>query len=128
MDDIAERGICMKFENTGLESMQIDLNQLTHIMEQHGMVLAGQWDYERVTYDRKFELKEGIYYLRIFGFAAKGDVGAEDALIELMAPLLGKHYYPHGVEYGDNEYFPESLVQTCEKLLTDIKGEILYYV
>lgn len=128
MDDIAERGMCMKFENTGLESMQIDLNQLTHIMEQHGMVLAGQWDYERVTYDRKFELKEGIYYLRIFGFAAKGDVGAEDALIELMAPLLGKHYYPHGVEYGDNEYFPESLVQTCEKLLTDIKGEILYYV
>ncbi len=128
MDDIAERGMCMKFENTGLEGMQIDLNQLTHIMEQHGMVLAGQWDYERVTYDRKFELKEGIYYLRIFGFAAKGDVGAEDALIELMAPLLGKHYYPHGVEYGDNEYFPESLVQTCEKLLTDIKGEILYYV
>lgn len=128
MDDIAERGMCMKFENTGLEGMQIDLNQLTHIMEQHGMVLAGQWDYQRVTYDRKFELKEGIYYLRIFGFAAKGDVGAEDALIELMAPLLGKHYYPHGVEYGDNEYFPESLVQTCEKLLTDIKGEILYYV
>ena len=128
MDDIAERGMCMKFENTGLEGMQIDLNQLTHIMEQHGMVLAGQWDYERVTYDRKFELKEGIYYLRIFGFAAKGDVGAEDALIELMPPLLGKHYYPHGVEYGDDEYFPESLVQTCEKLLTDIKGEILYYV
>lgn len=127
-DNTAERGTYMKFENTGLDGTHVDLNQLTHIMEQNGMVLAGQWDYERVTYDRKFELKEGVYYLRVFGFAIKGDVGAEDAVIELMTPLLGKHYYPHGVEYGNDEYFPESLVQTCEKLLANIKAETLHYV
>lgn len=127
-DNTAERGTYMKFEDTGLDGTHVDLNQLTHIMEQHSMVLAGQWDYERVTYDRKFELKEGVYYLRVFGFAVKGDIGAEDAVIELMTPLLGKHYYPHGVEYGDDEYFPESLVQTCEKLLADIKAETLHYV
>jgi len=127
-DNTAERGTYMKFENTGLDGTHVDLNQLTHIMEQNGMVLAGQWDYERVTYDRKFELKEGVYYLRVFGFAVKGDVGAEDAVIELMTPLLGKHYYPHGVEYGNDEYFPESLVQTCEKLLANIKAETLHYV
>ncbi len=117
----------MKIENTGLENTQIDLNQLTYIMEQHGMVLAGQWDYERVTYDRKFELKEGVYYLRVFGFAVKGDVGADDALIELMTPLLGKYYYPHGVEYGENEYYPESLVKSCETLLAEIKAEMVQY-
>lgn len=118
----------MKFENTGLEKLQIDLNQLSHVMEEHGMVLGGQWDYERVTYDRKFNLKEGVYYLRVFGVAVKGDVGADDALIELMTPALGKYYYPHGVEYGDDEYFPESLVKSCERILSDIKAELMHFV
>lgn len=128
MTEMQEGSFFMKFENIGLEKTQIDLNRLTYIMEEHGMVLAGQWDYERVTYDRKFELKEGVYYLRVFGFAVQGDVGTDDATIELMTPILGKHYYPHGVEYGDNEYYPESLVKTCEKLLADIKADMVHYI
>jgi hypothetical protein len=40
-----------------------------------------------------------------------------------MTPLLGKHYYPHGVEYGEGENFPESLVNQCKKILSDIKAE-----
>ncbi|UII57281.1 YugN-like family protein [Cytobacillus spongiae] len=114
----------MKFENTGLESFKADLNRLDEVMSKHGLVREGQWDYERVTYDRKFDLKEGIFYLRVFGFAAEGDVGAHRAVIQLMTPLLGKHYYPHGVEYGEGETFPNSLVSQCEKLLADIKNEV----
>lgn len=114
----------MKFEMTGLEALKADLNRLDEAMLQHGLVREGQWDYERVTYDRKFELKEGVYYLRIRGFAVEGDVGARKATIQLMTPLLGKHYYPHGVEYGDGEHFPSALINQCERILSNVKADI----
>ncbi|CAM3406465.1 YugN family protein [Cytobacillus oceanisediminis] len=117
----------MKFENTGLENKKADLTRLDEVMLSHGLVREGQWDYERVTYDRKFELKEGVFYLRVFGYAVEGDVGAHKALIQLMTPLLGKHYYPHGVEYGEGETFPKSLLNQCEKILADIKTEIDHF-
>ncbi|MBP2239998.1 hypothetical protein J2Z40_000551 [Cytobacillus eiseniae] len=114
----------MKFENTGLEKMKADLNRLDDLMDSYGLVRAGQWDYERVTYDRKFVLKEGTYYLRVFGYASEGDVGADEAVIQLMTPALGKHYYPHGVEYGEDEVYPKTLVSQCEKILANVSAEI----
>lgn len=114
----------MKFENLGYEKVKADLRQLDDIMSEHGLVRAEQWDYERVAYDKKFELKEGVFYLRVLGYAVEGDVGANRAVIQLLTPLLGKHYYPHGVEYGEGEDFPKSLVSQCEKTLTDVKAKI----
>jgi len=114
----------MKFENVGLESVKADLNRLDEVMLDHGLVREGQWDYERVTYDRKFILKEGTFYLRVFGYAVEGDVGAHKATVHLMTPLLGKHYYPHGVEYGESETFPKGLISQCEKLLNEVKVEV----
>lgn len=116
-------GNTMHFTETGFEEIKVDLNRLDDIMESHGLVRAGQWDYERVTYDRKFEIREGIFYLRLQGLAVEGDVGKHDAVIQLMTPLLGKHYYPHGVEYGEGETFPKHLITSCEKLLNDVKKE-----
>ncbi|MBS4207747.1 YugN family protein [Bacillus sp. FJAT-50079] len=113
----------MRFENSGIESLKVDLKRLDEIMDHNGMIRAGQWDYERVTYDHKFQIKEGIYYFRIQGYAVQGDVGANDAVIQLMTPLLGKHYYPHGVEYGEDEFFPEQLVKKCNQMLKKIKEE-----
>lgn len=117
----------MKFENKGFTGLKAELNRLDDCMLEYGLVREGQWDYERVTYDRKFELKEGIFYLRIQGYAVEGDVGAGKALIQLMTPLLGKYYYPHGVEYGEGESFPKSLVVQCEKILTELKSEIVHF-
>jgi YugN-like family len=114
----------MRFENTGLETIKADLNRLDEIMDDHGLVRAEQWDYERVNYDRKFVLKEEIFYLRVQGYTVEGDVGAHRGIIQLMSPLLGKHYYPHGVEYGEGENFPPTLVKQCEKILADVKAEI----
>ncbi|MDE3838392.1 hypothetical protein C0966_03195 [Bacillus methanolicus] len=114
----------MKFENTGLEGLKADLNYLDDVMSNFNFVREGQWDYERVTYDRKFELKEGTFYLRVFGFAVEGDVDTHKATIQLMTPLLGKYYYPHGVEYGEGENFPKTLVSQCEKILAGVKVEI----
>lgn len=113
----------MQFENTGIETLKLDLEQLDLIMEKNRMIRAGQWDYERVTYDHKFQIKEGIFYFRIQGYAVEGDVGADQALIQLLPPILGKHYYPHGVEYGEDEHFPEHLVKQCNQMISSIYEE-----
>ncbi|UNL86005.1 YugN family protein [Priestia koreensis] len=114
----------MKFEKTGLEDQTIELSYLDDIMKDVGLVRAGQWDYERVTYDKKIEIQDDVYYLRVQGYAVAGDVGARHAFIKLLPPLLGKHYYPHGVEYGEGETFPSSLVKQCEKTLKQAYEEI----
>jgi len=114
----------MKFENTGLDNKKAELNRLDELMLANKLVREGQWDYERVTYDRKFDIKEGVYYLRIFGTAVEGDVGANKAVIQLKTPVLGKYYYPHGVEYGEDENFPKSLISQCEQILSEVNKEI----
>ncbi|WP_409305303.1 YugN family protein [Peribacillus sp. SCS-155] len=114
----------MKFESFGFENVTADLNWLDELMPEHGLIRAEQWDYERVSFDRKFELKEGVFYLRVLGYATEGDVGAHKAVIQLMTPLLGKHYYPHGIEYGEGEHFPPTLVKQCEKILGSIKAKL----
>lgn len=114
----------MYFENTGLEDIRVDFGLLEDIMSSHGLTKEGQWDYERVTFDRKFDVREGRYYLRVFGFATEGDIDAGDATVKVLKPVLGKYYYPFGVEYGEDEHFPEHLVKTCAEILKKIKSEI----
>lgn len=114
----------MEFTNTKIEDIVVDFTRLTEVMESHRFVLAGQWDYDRVTYDYKFEVLQHVYYLRIRGIAVKGDIGSQHAKVKLLAPLLGKHYYPHGVEYGADEIFPTNVLQKSEQLLQNIEKEL----
>lgn len=117
----------MRFENTGLENLKAELNRLDEVMLEHGLVRAEQWDYERASYDRKFELKDGVFYLRVQGYAIEGDIGAHRATLQLLTPILGKHYYPHGVEYGEDEQFPSSLVKQCDAILAAVAKDILIF-
>ena len=114
----------MEFENTGLENTRADVQVITDIMNKYDLISEGAWDYERITYDRKFIIREGVYYLRVFGYAVSGDIDANDAMVQLIKPVLGKHYYPHGIEYGEEEVFPEHLVKTCLEILTSVKAEL----
>ncbi|MEH6944988.1 YugN family protein [Bacillus sp. JJ722] len=114
----------MRFENTGIQDFKADLTRLDEVMEENGLIRSEQWDYERANYDRKFELKEGVYYLRVQAYAIEGDVGAHRAIMQLLTPLLGKHYYPHGIEYGSAENFPHTLVKQCEQILEKVSNEI----
>ncbi|MFC7363670.1 MULTISPECIES: YugN family protein [Bhargavaea] len=117
----------MYFENTGIEGVAADLQLLDDIMNKHGLIRAEQWDYERVSYDKKIVIKEGTYYLRVFGYTTDGDVGARDAVINLKKPVIGKHYYPHGVEYGEDEYFPDYLLENCTQTLLALKEDLKPY-
>lgn len=114
----------MRIENTGIEKLRLDLNVLDDLLPKFGLIRAGQWDYERVTYDRKIVLNEHVYYLRVQGYAIEGDVGAHDAFIQLKVPILGKYYYPHGVEYGEDENFPKALVNRCREILQDAYDQL----
>jgi hypothetical protein len=117
----------MYFENTGIEGVAADLQLLDDIMNKHGLIRAEQWDYERVSYDKKIVIKEGTYYLRVFGYTTDGDVGARDAVINLKKPVIGKHYYPHGVEYGEDENFPDYLLENCTQTLLAVKEDLKPY-
>lgn len=116
----------MKLENTGLEDTVIDIVPLNHIMGKHAFILGESWDYERVTYDYKVNSQEKnvTYFIRIQGEAIEGDVDKKDAVIKLKAPILGKHYYPHGIEYGEDENFPKNLVERANSLVLKVKEEI----
>lgn len=114
----------MYIENTGIETLILDLNALDDILPQYGLIRPGAWDYERVTYDRKIVLNDHVYYLRVQGVAIEGDIGAQEATIQLKVPILGKHYYPHGVEYGEDENFPKALVNQCRKILEAAYSEL----
>lgn len=114
----------MYFENTGLEDKVADLVILDEIMRKHGLIRATGWDFERITWDRKFVVPEGTYYLRVFGVATEGDIGANDAIIKILKPVLGKHYFPHGVEYGDDELWATNVVNQSKNILASLDTEI----
>lgn len=119
----------MKIEVPGIQDSIVDLKPLDHLMGKHAFIRAGQWDYERVTYDYKIGSKEKniTYYIRIQGVAVEGDVDRRDAVIKLMTPLLAKHYYPHGLEYGEEENFPQSLIERATTLVKKVQEEIEQY-
>ncbi|GGA97704.1 hypothetical protein ERX37_04225 [Macrococcus hajekii] len=114
----------MVFDNSGIENIVADQNIIQHVMNKHGLNLGGHWDYERVTYDLKYQIEEGIYYLRIPGYAVEGDVGARNATLQMMDPYLGKHYYPTGIEYGEDEYFPPAVVEHCKRTIISISNDL----
>src|SRR5690625_1062421 len=116
----------MRLENTGIDDMLVDVKPLSYIMGNHAFIKGEQWDYERITYDYKIGTEEkGItYYIRIQGYAVEGDIDRKDAVVKLLTPLLGKHYYPHGIEYGDEENFPKSIVKRAHKLVKNAAEEV----
>lgn len=114
----------MSFENVGLADLEVKFSVLQLAAESVGFVFASQWDYERVTFDYKIPGNEEnvTYYLRVQGYAIEGEVPDPDAKIKLLNPILGKHYYPHGVEY--DEEFSKNITDKCTKKLEELKEKI----
>lgn len=120
----------MKLENTGIDNKVIDIHALNRIMGNHAFILGESWDYDRVTYDYKIKSQEKnvTFYIRIQGEAIEGDVDSRTAIIKLKTPLLGKHYYPHGIEYGEDENFPKNIVERAKQLVIDANKDIEDYL
>lgn len=123
-----EGDLQMYIEDTGMKGLVADLKVMEEIMLKNNLVLEGQWDYERVTFDKKYVIREGTYYLRIFGELVEGDIDGRKATVRLKQPVLGKYYYPFGVEYGEDEEFPASLVKDCELTVKSVYDELKQYI
>lgn len=119
----------MRLENTGIEDTVIDVKPLSFLMGNHAFIKGEQWDYERITYDYKMASPEKniTYYIRIQGYAIEGDIDRGDAVVKLLTPLLGKHYYPHGIEYGEEENFPNSLIERATNLVKNAAKDVEQY-
>lgn len=111
----------MNFNEFEIHNTTIDLNIFQEMLEKLNFVCEGGWDYERIIYDYKFQDEDNTYYLRIPAQAIHGDIGSGHALLEILTPFIGKHYYPHGLEYGDDEIIPEKIIGRCEIQLKKIK-------
>ncbi|HET7658145.1 MAG TPA: YugN family protein [Bacillales bacterium] len=111
----------MYFKESNIAGKIVRFADLEKVMYTLEMIRGGQWDWERVTYDHKFENRDtgDIYYLRVQGVAVKGEIEQSDAEIQLKTPILGHHYYPHGIEY--DEEFPDVLVRKCNEKLSQLK-------
>lgn len=118
----------MKLENTGIEDTVMDVKPLSLLMGNNAFIKGEQWDYERITYDYKIGSPEKniTYYIRIQGYAIEGDIDVGNAVVKLLTPILGKHYYPHGIEYGEEE-FSESLIERAYSLIGRVKDDIEKY-
>ncbi|WP_280769111.1 YugN family protein [Salipaludibacillus daqingensis] len=108
----------MKFEETGLEGIIIEFQALEEIMEAAGF--DNQFDYERITFDYKMidQVYDHIYYLRVPAHVEDGELPSPYSTVKMMVPYVGKHYYPHGVEY--DEEFPKHIVDKCTKRLENL--------
>ncbi|WP_017753596.1 YugN family protein [Calidifontibacillus oryziterrae] len=116
----------MRFEGTGIEDKVVDISVLEKVLGEVGLLKREQWDFERVSFDKKFELLDTkeVFYLRVQGYAVEGNVDSKHAKIKLLTPLLGKHYYPHGVEYGEGEDFPSSVVEKAKAILEKVSQQL----
>lgn len=117
----------MQFENTGIEGTVVPFPELEQIMEAVGFIRGGSWDYEHATYDFKFEEAHTghVYYLRVPAVAIKGDIEQRSCVVKLGFPYVGRHYYPHGVEY--NEEFPDHVLSTSKDRLTALSNALKAY-
>ncbi|MGE5702704.1 MAG: YugN family protein [Clostridia bacterium] len=88
----------MVIKETGLNGKEALLVDMDTYMHDLGFV-RWAWDYQHATYDYKLVEKGTTYYLRIQANAVEGRLEESHALLRLDEPFMGKHIFPHGVDY-----------------------------
>jgi hypothetical protein len=104
----------MVIKETGIGGKEGFLSDLDHIMSELGFV-RWAWDYNHATYDCKFEDKGSSYFLRIQANAVAGKLEDPHALLQLEEPYMGKHLFPHGLDYDTP--VPDSVQQAAKRKL-----------
>lgn len=115
----------MKIEGTGLEGKEMMLEDLDYNMEELGF-LRWSWDYKRATYDYKYvDHKSGeTIYLRVPCVAVEGEIedGANHSVLQLEEPYIGRHTYPHGLDYEYN--FPNHIMDNVKRKLKALNDRL----
>lgn len=111
----------MVMEDSGLEGYENTFDAIDPVMKKLGFYPS--WDYHKIAYDYKLEERGHApdYYIRI-PCKVTGTVEMPDCELEFRAPVLFKHYYPHGINY-DAE-IPQNLQKKAAALVEKVKERL----
>lgn len=102
----------MVIKDTGIGTKEVFFADLEHYMSDLGFD-RGAWDYKHATYDYKIQDKGNVFYLRIEANVAQGKLEDTHAVLKLEDPYMGKHLFPHGLDYDFP--IPDSVIQTAKR-------------
>lgn len=104
----------MVIKDTGIGTKEVFFADLEHYMSELGFD-RGAWDYNHATYDYKIQDKGNVFYLRIQANVTEGKLEDSHAVLKLEDPYMGKHLFPHGLDYDFP--IPDAVVQTAKRKL-----------
>jgi len=104
----------MVIKETGIGNKEVFLADLDHLMSDLGFV-RWAWDYNHATYDFKIQDKENTYFLRVEANVVQGKLEDPHTLLKLEEPYMGKHLFPHGLDYDAS--IPDNVMQTAKRKL-----------
>jgi hypothetical protein len=109
--------------NVEIAGTELIFAELNHILEDLGFV-RWAWDYEHVTYDYKLveSQTKTTYYLRIQANLVHGQTEDHEAVLKLGEPHIGKHLFPHGIDY--EAVIPTTVMNAAKEKLTAIKKKL----
>ncbi|RKD25515.1 hypothetical protein BEP19_00790 [Ammoniphilus oxalaticus] len=104
--------------------LKINLAHLDHVLKNAGFISDATWDYDHATYDFKYDDRttNAVYYLRIRGHVVDGGDLHPEAILQLEEPHIGKHLFPHGIDYQAE--IPAAILEAAKKKLSDVKAKL----
>ena len=111
----------MVIKDTGIGSKEVFFADLEHYMHDLGFD-RGAWDYRHATYDYKIEDKGNVYYLRVEANVTEGKLEDSHAVLKLEDPYMGKHLFPHGLDYDSP--IPDAVLKTAKNKLQMLSEKI----
>ena|SRR5690625_1645081 len=90
---------------TEIEGKQMYFGQAKNELKQFGLVIGGNWDYDRGMFDGVMhrERDEGeTIYIRLPFEVMEGELDREDALIRFQKPYVIKHVVHVGLDKDEN--------------------------
>ncbi len=111
----------MLLKETGIGGHQGTLADLDIAMNSSGFTRFA-WDYAHATYDYKLKDRDTTYYLRIQAHCVEGKMEDPDTVLKLDEPFIGKHLFPHGIDYDCP--MPDGVLNNAKQVLQGLKDKL----
>ncbi len=102
---------------------QKTLDQLDPVLHSVGFV-RHNWDYQKATFDVKMQdpATGTIYYLRLLAHIVSGDMEKPSAVLKLTVPVIGRHIFPHGLDYRSD--VPAKVAEQAKGIIASLEAKL----